>query len=136
MMMGLSVGVISLAAMAQTTTREAELHGASAFGVNKYNRPVGLNNFKNLPDQMLQQMGKRVSAKGLPTKAQSPATRANYTASDTIFWESFEGWDGETMPWLPNDPNKWNTQSAIADLTPYLTNGSCPTWTTYQGDVY
>lgn len=157
MMMGLSVGVISLAAMAQTTTREAELHGASAFGINKYNHPVGLNNFKNLPDQMLQQMGKRVSAKGLPTKAQarqllsasmvkngaskvkkqqSPATRANYTASDTIFWESFEGWDGETMPWLPNDPNKWNTQSAIADLTPYLTNGSCPTWTTYQGDGY
>lgn len=154
--MGLSVGVISLAAMAQTTTREAELHGASAFGVNKYNRPVGLNSFKNLPDQMLQQMGKRVSAKGLPTKAQarqllstsmvkngaskvkkqSPATRANYTASDTIFWESFEGWDGETMPWLPNDPNKWSTQSAIADLTPYLTNGSCPTWTTYQGDGY
>ncbi len=159
--MGLSVSAVSLVAMAQTNTQKAGLQGVSAFGVNKYNRPVGLNSFKNLPDQMLQQMGARVSANGVPSKAQAqkmlnaamagnavkndlrkakaqyaPATRASYTANDTLFWDSFEGWDGETMPWLPSNPNKWNTQSAIADLTPYLTNGSCPTWTTYQGDGY
>ena len=156
-LMSLSVSVLSLVAMAQTqTTLETCPRGAVSLGVSQYNRPLGLNNFKNLPDQMLQQVGACVSAKGVPTKAQAqrllksslpakavrksqaknaPATRANYVASDTLFWESFEGWDKETMPWLPT-VNKWSTQSNISDLTPYLTNSSCPTWTCYEGDGY
>lgn len=153
-LMGLSVSAMVLTAMAQSA-QKAQDGMISVMSANRYNRSLGLNDFKHLPDQMLQQIGSRVSAKGVPTKAQAKqllkansskpsvrkaqskvATRANYVASDTLFWESFEGWDGETMPWLPSDHNKWSTSSNIADLTPYLTNGSCPTWTSYQGDGY
>lgn len=156
--MGILFGAVTLTANAQNSQR-ANLEKVSAFE-NMYQRPLGLNNFKNLPDQMLQQVGKRISAKGAPTKAMAqqlmqrgmaehslmmqgakrvaaqPRRKANYMASDTIFWESFEGWDGETMPWLPADVNNWTTKSNVADLTPYLASGLCPTWTTYQGDGY
>lgn len=141
---GLAVASIALASSAQTPL--------TAGDGSMYNRPLGLNNFKNLPDQLLQQVGKRVSANGVPVKETakqllaknasgmrrmpSKPNKANYVGSDTLFWESFEGWDGEAMPWIPATPNKWTSKSNIADLTPYLTNGSCPTWTTYQGDGY
>ncbi len=152
-LLGALLCAVTLGTNAQPN-QEAGLVRASAFSADRYQRPLGLNQFRNLPDQLLQQVGRKVSAQGVPTKAAakammekampgmgrmpkvSPRRVGSYVASDTIFWESFEGWDQETMPWIPTDVNKWSTQSNIADLTPYLTSGSCPTWTTYQGDGY
>lgn len=158
LLLGASACLFSLAVAAQNT-QKADLIRESAFSANKYNRPLGLNNFKNLPDNMLQQVGQKVSANGYPTRrlaaqllrasnqvnlrhrvssnvVSAPSVSASYTASDTLFWDSFEGWDGQTMPWIPTAQNKWTSKSNIDDMTPYLTNGSCPTWTTYEGDGY
>lgn len=153
-LLGMTLCATALSANAQNQP-EAGLGRVSAFTANKYQRSLGLYDFKNLPDNMLQQAACKNSAKGVPTKSAarqmlqatmpraakvnakvSPNRVAGYTVNDTIFWESFEGWDGEQMPWIPSERNKWSTQSNIADLTPYLTNGLCPTWTTYQGDGY
>ncbi len=152
--MSITLCLLALTAHAQQTQEVAQKQ-LSAFGANQYRRPLGLNNFKNLPDNLLQKVGERVSAKGLPSKAKAQqlllqssnpsramkakakvsATRASYVASDTLFWDSFEGWDGEVMPWLPS-VNNWSSLSNIADLTPYLASGLCPTWTCYEGDGY
>lgn len=121
-------------------------------------RTVSLNDVRNLPDAQLQHIGEQVSALGFPARttavellqqshAQAPSSArrehpadrpayASYQSSDTLFWESFEGWDGMSMPWIPSSPNKWSTKSAISDLTPYLSSGSCPTWSVYEGDGY
>lgn len=148
--LGLSLSALSLSVLAQSAQTVKNL------GAGIYRHPLGLNNFKNLPDNLLKQVSEHVSANGVPAKlqaqrllqsglkknslrkvkAEAPVSRASYTASDTLFWDSFEGWDGETMPWLPSSPNRWSTSSNIENLTPYLTNGSCPTWTGYQGDGY
>ncbi len=153
-LLGLSVCTLSLTASAQSVSMPVGAP-SSAWRQNIHNRPLGLNDFKHLSNDMLQAIGKRVSALGHPTiqqasrllkandfatnkhraAASQKAMRANYTAQDTLFWESFEGWDKTTMPWIPAD-NNWQTKSNIDDLTPYLTNDLCPTWTTYQGDGY
>lgn len=130
----------------------------SEVAYGRCNRTLGLNNVRNLPDSQLKLIGDRISANGLPDKAtakqllqtncaransmrhqsgdQSRISTANYNASDTIFWETWSGWDQMTMPWIPTTPNKWSTKSGIADLTPYIADNSCPTWTVYEGDGY
>ncbi len=147
-LLGVSAVMLGLSANAQSLSMQ---------NANRYNRPLGLNNVRNLPDNQLQKIGEHVTANAYPTRAAAKqmlksakatarrkvagavapkSVAANYQASDTIFWESFEGWDGNTMPWLPESPNKWTTKSNIADLTPYLQDGNCPTWTSYKGDGY
>ncbi len=155
-MLGAAFAMLGLTANAQTASTSAQNPAMTA---KKYNRTLGLNNFRNLPDAQLKKIGEKVSANAYPTrytalkllknantragrmaKASSnivtPMSAANYTASDTLFWESFEEWDGETMPYVSASLNKWSTKTNIDNLTPYLTNGLCPTWTTYQGDGY
>ena len=151
-MMGVALAMVGLTANAQSIT---PLQNAK-----KYNRTLGLNNVRNLPDAQLKQIGEKVSANGFPTRntanrllkaAKAKSSRmakassqiidsrvsaANYTSTDTLFWENFEEWDGETMPYIPTSINKWSTKSNIDNLTPYISNGLCPTWTTFRGDGY
>lgn len=149
-----SACIMSVTASAQQKNA-GTLRMKSAFESNMYNRPLGLNNFKHLGDEQLQQIGSRVSACGFPTKAEAKkllknalagksamrkaakaeVMKAKYVAQDTLFWDSFEGWDGTTMPWLPTE-NRWSTKSNISNLNQYLATGSCPTWTGYAGDGY
>lgn len=75
------------------------------------------------------------------TKAHKAATmqKANYTAQDTLFFESFEEWNGN-IPWYPSaangSKNNWTYSSAISssDLQVFLDNDQCPTWTATSGD--
>lgn len=158
-MMGVSIAAMSIAASAQTTVNSGMV--SNSLKANRYNRPLGLNSVRNLPDEQLQKIGERVSANGFPAKAKAvrmikeaeskiagkrlakangvstPMAFANYQESDTLFWETFAAWDSEhSMPYVPTAPNRWATKSNIADITPYLSSGSCPTWTMYQGDGY
>lgn len=124
---------------------------------NQYNKTVSRFDVLKQTDKQIKEIGERCSANGLPSKASAqkmlkdamkanPSFRrkavaksqnkAKYTANDTIFFESFEGWDGETLPWLPTNPNNWSTKSNIDNITPYLSTGACPTWTVYEGDGY
>ena len=152
-----SVFAVSMTANAQSDTKEV-VNLSSGFTSQMYKRPLGLNNFKHLPDNLLKEIGSRVSANGFPTRVEAQhmlrnsslktsakkakslvsdrPQRANYNVTDTLFWESFEGWDGQTMPWLPTDKNNWQTKSNIEDLTPYIMDGLCPTWTVFKGDGY
>lgn len=155
-LVGATVAMMGIVANAQTSNNAF----VQSFKANQISRPLGLNDARTLSDGALQRIGERVSANGFPTAAKAtsllksakaksarmakaksnsivtPMSAATYEASDTIFWESFEKWDGQTMPYIPTEPNNWVTKSAISDMTPYLTNGSCPTWTVYQGDGY
>lgn len=154
-LLGVSVAMLGLTANAQTINNMQQ----EKFSTPKFNRTLGLNDFRNLPDAMLQKIGERTSANGYPARSvakqmlaaanaksgkrmakasavKSSMAKANYVASDTLLWESFEGWDEQTMPWIPVDKNKWNTRTNIADLTPYVADGMCPTWTSYRGDGF
>lgn len=156
-MVGASVAMMGLTASAQTATISKNVQKPTV-STNKVNRTLGLNNFRNLPDAQLKQIGDRVSANGHPTRStaaklfsKSKSSRmakasstivdshlvsANYQASDTVFWEGFEFMDSEDRPYIPTNLNKWSTKSNIENLTPYIASGLCPTWTTYQGDGY
>lgn len=75
------------------------------------------------------------------TKARkaAPMAKANYTANDTLFFESFEEWDG-SIPWYPSAQNGaknyWSYSSNInsSDLQTFIDNGQIPTWTAATGD--
>lgn len=157
--LGASLAAMSIAASAQTAVNSGMV--SNSLKANRYNRPLGLNNVRNLPDEQLQKIGERVSANGFPAKAKAvrmikeaeskiaskrmakangistPMAFANYQESDTLFWETFANWDeAHTMPYIPSAPNRWSTKSNIDNITPYITSGSCPTWTVFQGDGY
>lgn len=152
--MGVSLAMLTLVANAQTQVNHDLYRGG------KFSGTLGANNFRNLPDAQIKAIGQRVSANMYPTKATAKQLlkasndrkagsvrkvselfhtnmlSANYVSSDTLFWESFEQWDGETMPFIPSNLNKWSTKSNIANIAPYLSNNLCPTWTAYSGDGY
>lgn len=148
-----SAVALSLSANAQLLPTVQE---GSALKANIYNRNISRFNILNQTDKQIQEIGERYSANGLPSKAsaakmlksakrniaamrkmamKAPA-KAKYTAADTLFFESFEGWEGETMPWIPTEKNNWSVKSNVENLTPYISDGGCPTWTVYEGDGY
>ncbi len=154
--LAVSVTLVSLTAGAQSKTSTSEQ--TPVFGANRYNRTLGINNYRNLPDAQLRKIGEKVSANTYPTKntarqllksavakqmaqkkiavAEPHMYSANYMASDTLFWDSFEDWDGQTVPFISTVKNKWSTKSNIKNITPYVNDGLCPTWTTLGGDGY
>lgn len=79
------------------------------------------------------------TVKALANARKAPMAKANYTAQDTVFFESFEEWNGN-VPWYPSAStgakNNWTYSSAISnsDLQAFLDNDQCPTWTATSGD--
>lgn len=158
LLLGVTAATLSLAATAQTTlTTDTQVtHGLNA---TRLNRNISRFDQLSMSDRQIAEVGQKVSANGLPSKARAQQmlrkgmakssaisklksraagqvpNKAKYQPSDTLFWDSFEGWDGQTIPWLPT-VNKWATKSNIEDLTPYVTDGLCPTWFVLQGDGY
>lgn len=146
--------ILSLTANAQSNVN-THLEVNNSLKTGRYERKISRFDQLKLTNSQIKSIGERFSANGLPTKESAlkmlkaanigkaskrktvakSARKANYTAADTIFWDSFEGWDGKTLPWLPSD-NKWSTKSNIENLTPYLSLGQCPTWTAFKGDGY
>lgn len=150
-----SAVLLSLAASAQSLNTSLQV--INSLKANRYNKQVSRFDILNQSDKQIQEIGEKTSACGLPSKAsaqkmlkeamkknpvlrrQAPAktqNKAKYTANDTIFFDSFEGWKGDVMPWLPSNPNTWSTKSNIEDMTAYTRNDLCPTWTVFEGDGY
>lgn len=149
----LIASAIALSAVANAQTLNTKLQAPK-----KVERKLSRFDVQKQSDKQIKEIGEKVSANGLPTKASAQKMfkaamskngskmhkamkaasqkKAKYTANDTIFWESFEGWDGESMPWIPTNENNWSSQSNISNITPYISNGGCPTWTVFDGDGY
>ncbi len=125
-----------------------------AANLNNTNYRVGLAHKVKLTDADIKAMGEKCTPYGLPTIKQTiEAVKANktalsksraagvttksiraasYVASDTVYWESFESWDGSTFDYLPDGWVEFvKSESAIN-----ATYGYNPTWGTYQSDGY
>lgn len=150
-----SAFALSLTAGAQSLN--TNLQTTNTFKANRYEKNISRFDMLKQTDKQIKEIGEHNSANGLPSKASAqkmlknamkanpsfrrkalakPQNKAKYTANDTIFFDSFEGWDGKTLPWLPTSPNNWSTKSNIDNITPYISAGMCPTWTLYEGDGY
>lgn len=160
--MSLQKILLAASAFALTLTAGAQslntsLKTSNALKANQYTKNVSRFNMRMLSDKQIKEIGERYTATGFPSKASAqkmlkaamkenpkfrrnvlakPQNKAKYTANDTIFFESFEGWDKNTRPWIPSNPNNWSTKSNIDNITPYLSADLCPTWTVFEGDGY
>lgn len=149
--------VTGLLAFALALTMNAQ-PVAAQLGKGIYNGKIGLQHAKHINDDQLREMGRRNSATAVPTKAQAarlvgkalatnPAKRAlkaptavertvgaNYSASDTLLWESWESWDGKTFAWVPSSWKRFTN----FDESKYIneSTGSCPTWLALETDGY
>lgn len=150
-LLSLSAFVLALSAAAQTAA-------PVTLSQSLYTGKIGLQHIKNLSDEQLSEAAKHYSATPLPTKAkvatmlqQAKANRLSprktnklasvaaqraqqYTAADTLMWESWESWDQTTFAWVPSS---WRRFSNL-DESVYINEGtgSCPTWMAYETDGY
>ncbi len=122
--------------------------------LNPANYRVGLAHKVQLTDADIQGLNGKYAAGQLPTIGQAVdalksnkvalaktrsvandskmSTRASYTASDTIFWESFESWDGQTFDYIPDGWTEYSIAKSAIN-TEYEFN---PTWQTFQTDGF
>lgn len=147
----LAAAAIAVTAAAQNSAVQTKLN------VPTYKGRMGLYSFTNPSDATLREVGKHVSAVAMPTKAQTmkmlkaamaqrPSARlksaaapsiveryatANYTSKDTLLWEGFEDWDGETFN---KRPASWAHKSNCEELLTTADLG--PTWMQYRTDGY
>lgn len=152
-----AASAFALALTAGAQSLNTSLQTTNTLKANQYTKNVSRFNMLIQSDKQIKEIGERFSATGLPSRASAQQmlkaamkanpkfrrnalaksqNKAKYTASDTIFFESFEGWDKNTRPWIPSNPNNWSTKSNIDNITPYLSADLCPTWTVYEGDGY
>ena len=89
-----------------------------------------LATMQHKPSPSARTLIKGTTAKG---KARAPKTarRSAYTAADTIYFDSFEDWDGTT--WAYINSSNWTRYSNCADYISEV-NGYCPTWMAYETD--
>lgn len=150
---GIAAAIVAITASAQNVATQTNLNKAT------YKGKIGLTHVRNASDAQLSAVGKHISSIAMPTKAQTaqmlkkavantPAkakqdkaatTRsymaaANYASSDTLFHESWEGWDGQTFAWVPSS---W-TRFENFDKSVYISeaDGMCPTWMVFETDGY
>lgn len=152
--LGLLTTAIALTVSAQTTVMQPNLSKSA------YNGRIGLQHVLTPSDAQLREVGKRISSIPMPTKAQTAsmikkaiatapskakglrnaagnieeiASASIYSSSDTLLWESWEGWQGE-FNWRPSN---WGHSSNF-DAKTYINEatGMCPTWMAYETDGY
>ena len=77
--------------------------------------------------------GRAANAKSLSIQnpAKSCAQTRAYAAADTVFFDSFEDWDGTT--WAYINSSNWTRYSNCSDYISEA-NGDCPAWMAYQTD--
>lgn len=149
---GLAAATMAIAASAQTSPMQTNLKQGM------YKGKLGISNVKNPSDAQLREVGKRISAIPMPTKAEAAKmvkaamaqhsyakskgaangiveriSTAKYEDSDYLFRESWEAWDG-TFNWRPST---WN-HFCNFDQSIYISeaDGNCPTWMAYETDGY
>lgn len=150
-LLSLAAIATALSISAQTTPMQSNL----AKGL--YHGKLGLQHIKRISDAQLTEANKHYGAKPTPSKAEIAAmikktisnnashqsseqqiaeriSAAHYTASDTLMWESWESWDGNTFGWVPSS---WRRFSNL-DESVYINEGtgSCPTWMAFEADGY
>lgn len=159
--------LLTLLASALTLTMSAQVP-TRAYINNKYKGKLGLQHVRNLSDNQIQEITKHAHALPLPTKAETAkmlkealASRpskskalkananivenysaANYTAADTLLFESWESWivdinEGITQGDFNWRPATWIHKSNF-DADTYISEArfECPTWMCYQTDGY
>lgn len=149
--LGLAAITLALGANAQNNVMTTSLNKST------YTGKIGIQHIKHLSDAQLREAGMHYGAKTMPGKAEVAAmvkkaiantstghrsksnitdriSAANYTAADTLLWESWENWDGETFGWTPSSWKRFSNfdeNTYISEVT-----GSCPTWMAYKTDGY
>lgn len=148
--------MIGLMTTAMVVTANAQgLPAQSMLGKNMYKGKIGLSHIANPNDATIREMGKHTSAIAMPTKAETakmlkkaianrPAlskgnpgiidmlSASKYTPADTLFFESWEGWDGQSIGWIPTS---WTRFTKLTDYISQET-GVCPTWMGIETDGY
>lgn len=69
-------------------------------------------------------------------KASAPSAnlrKANYTAEDTVYYENWSEWDGQTFDFIPST---WYEHSNVDASLISSASGYNPTWQIFQGDGY
>ncbi len=150
----LGFAALALAFAPAAMAQQAESGSPKAADLTVSNYRMGLAQKLRLSDAELKAMGEVCTPYGLPTikqtmaavkagkaalsksrKTQStvaPVSRASYTSTDTLLWESFESWDGQTFNFTPDG---W-TEFSVSDDAINVEYGYNPTWATYQTDGY
>lgn len=114
-----------------------------------WNKPMGLQHKLKLSRNDIEALAKmqHKQAPNANTKVLSSANKsklskaarvsamrkAAYASSDTLFFDSFESWDGQTWGWI--DTKNWTRYSNCADYISEA-NSECPAWMFYSTDGY